>query len=346
MGKPAILFTAGRYSFDAEIMSRLIHVLQPEPKRTFPKGLDLLASFGNREAENILLNEYKEADRWRAYPDTLRKLQSTFSTFSNWNKNIYAKTMEVIKSLDHKENNFPLFMKTPAWDRKNLVTSLAAWTELKHDMLLYSEQPYAAEAGEGGGPPPPQQLGYVEPNVRFWEKSLELLKLQERKLSEMGLLTDETVRINTDLNQIGEMLLAISKKELAHENLSADDLDYLSWLGGRIEYLTFRIFGSDHLPEQEKDVALVADVYNYNGEFLEEAVGMVDEIYVVAEINGKPYLTKGAVFSYYEFNSDIPMTDDEWRERVTSGQPPDRPVWVKDIMVSVPSLESKPTYSF
>jgi hypothetical protein len=37
-------------------------------------------------------------------------------------------------------------------------------------------------------------------------------------------------------------------------------------------------------------VALVADVYQYNGEYLEEAVGMVDEIYVVAEINGKPYL--------------------------------------------------------
>ena len=50
-------------------------------------------------------------------------------------------------------------------------------------------------------------------------------------------------------------------------------------LGGRIEYLTFRIFGSDHLPEKERLVAVVADVYNYNGEYLEEAVGMIDEIY-------------------------------------------------------------------
>jgi hypothetical protein len=213
-------------------------------------------------------------------------------------------------------------------------------------MLLYSEQPLGAEAGEGGGPPPPQELGYVEPNLRFWEKALELLSLQENKLSEMGLLTDETVRINNDLKEIGVMLLTISKKELAHENLSADELDYLSWIGGRFESLTFRIFGSDHLPEQEKDVALIADVYNYNGESLEEAVGKVDEIYVVAEINGKPYLTKGAVFSYYEFTSDAPMTDEEWREQLASGRHAARPPWTAGITANVPSLESKPTYSY
>jgi len=46
------------------------------------------------------------------------------------------------------------------------------------------------------------------------------------------------------------------------------------------------------LPEKERLVALVADVYQYNGEYLEEAVGMIDEIYVVTEINRKPCLTK------------------------------------------------------
>ena len=109
--------------------------------------------------------------------------------------------------------------------------------------------------------------------------------------------------------------------------------------------MTFRIFDSDHLPEQEKDVALVADVYNYNGEFLEEAVGMVDENYVVAEINGKPYLTRGAVFSYYEFTSEQPLNDSEWRERIANTKV-ERPMWVKDIMVDTQPLKSRPGYSF
>lgn len=37
--KPNVLFTAGRYTFDAEILSRLVHVMQPNPRRPFPKGL-------------------------------------------------------------------------------------------------------------------------------------------------------------------------------------------------------------------------------------------------------------------------------------------------------------------
>ena len=237
-------------------------------------------------------------------------------------------------------------LKTPAWSKKNLSTSLAAWAELKHDMLLYAEQPYAAQAGQGGGPPPPLHVSYVEPNVAFWEKALDLLDFQEKQLARMDLLNENTRRIIEDLKEIGNVLLTVSRKQLANERITAKEFDYLSYLGGRIEYLTFRIFASDHLPEKERLVAVVADVYNYNGEYLEEAVGMVDEIYVVAEINGKPYLTKGAVFSYYEFTSESPLSDEEWRARVTSDQAPDRPTWLKEIMVNAPSLESKPTYSF
>jgi hypothetical protein len=213
-------------------------------------------------------------------------------------------------------------------------------------MLLYAEQPGGAQAGEGGGPPPPMHISYVEPNVTFWQKSLDLIDFQEKQLIRMDLLTDGTKGIIEDLREIGTTLLTVSKKELAHQPVTVEEFDYLSYLGGRIEYLTFRIFGSDHLPEKERAVALVADVYNYNGVYLEEAVGMIDEIYVVAEINGKPYLTKGAVFSYYEFNSEAPLSDEEWRTRLTSGGAPPRPAWLQEIMVKTPSLETKSSFSF
>jgi hypothetical protein len=346
LSQKTILFTAGRYTFDAEILSRLIHVLRPEPKRTFPKGLDVFASLGSESAKNILLNEYGEQKKWSGFADTLNTLRGQFSKFNQWDQNIYTKTFETISNLNNEDSNYPLFMKTPAWSKKSLSTSLAAWTELKHDMLLYSEQPYAAQAGEGGGPPPPLHVSYVEPNVAFWEKALELLEFQEKQLTSMDLMNEDTRRIIVDLKEIGNLLLTVSKKELANEKITTEEFNYLSYLGGRIEYLTFRIFGSDHLPEKERLVAVVADVYNYNGEYLEEALGMIDEIYVVAEINGKPYLTKGAVFSYYEFTSKTPLSDEDWRIQITSGKAPDRPVWLKEIMVNTPTLESKPSYSF
>jgi hypothetical protein len=346
LSQKAILFTAGRYTFDAEILSRLIHVLRPEPRRTFPKGLDVFASLGSESAKNILLNEYGEQKKWPGFADTLNTLRGQFSKFNQWDQNIYTKTFETISNLNNENSNYPLFMKTPAWSKKSLSTSLAAWTELKHDMLLYAEQPYAAQAGEGGGPPPPLHVSYVEPNVAFWEKALELLEFQEKQLTSMDLMNEDTRRIIVDLREIGNLLLTVSKKELANEKITTEEFNYLSYLGGRIEYLTFRIFGSDHLPEKERLVAVVADVYNYNGEYLEEAVGMIDEIYVVAEINGKPYLTKGAAFSYYEFTSKTPLSDEDWRTQITSGQAPERPIWMKEIIVNIPALESKPSYSF
>jgi hypothetical protein len=346
LSQPSILFTAGRYTFDAEILSKLIHVLQPKPRRPFPKGLDVFATFGSKEAENILINEFKEDKQWDGYTSSLSKLKSQFGAYNDWDRNIYTKTFEAINSLHTVNNDYPLFMKTPSWERKNLSTSLAAWTELKHDMLLYAEQPYAAQAGEGGGPPPPQHLSYVEPNVAFWKKALELIDLQGKTLAKMNLLGEDVHRINEDLKEIGNLLLTVSEKELANEKIITKEFDDLSWIGGRIEHLTFRIFNSDHLPEKERLVSLVADVYQYNGAYLEEAVGLVDEIYVVTEINGKPYLTKGAVFSYYEFNSGQPFSDQEWQQQLLSGKAPKRPTWLNDIMVETRSLESKPEYSF
>jgi len=344
--RPAVLFTAGRYTFDAEVLSRLIHVLRPTPLRPFPKGLDVFAALGNKEAENILAKTYREPQRWPAYTDSLAKLKKQFSDADDWDRNIYSKTSELIKSINCEDPDRPPFMKTSAWDKRNLITSLAAWTELKHDMLLYAEQPGGAEAGEGGGPPPPKHVSYVEPNILFWQKSIELIQLQEKTLTSLNMMTDDILDINKELRDIAELLLAASKKELAHQNLTDEEFDGLTWLGGRIEYLTFRIHGADHLPEKERFIALVADVYNYNGHYLEEAVGMGDDIYVIAEINGIPYLTKGTVFSYYEFTSESPLTDEAWQSQLLSGQEPKRPEWTKSVMINAISLESKPSYSF
>lgn len=346
LDRPSVFFTAGRYTFDAEILSRLVHVLSPNPKRPFPKGLDVFAALGSSHAKKILLEELKEQRSWPQYPDSLQTITREFSDFDDWNQTIYNKTFDAVNALNVRGEREPRFMKTDAWRKKSLSTSLAAWAELKHDMLLYAEQPWAAQAGQGGGPPPPIHLSYVEPNVAFWEKCLELLALQEETLTRMELMTDKIKQNSEKLRGLASMLLKISQKELANELISEEEFHELSYIGGRVEYLTFDILDSDHLPEQEKEVAVVADVYNNNGVFLEEAVGMVDEIYVVAEINGKPFLTKGAVFSYFEFTSDQPLTDEAWRTRLSDGQQPERPAWMKEIVTKASSLESKPSYSF
>lgn len=341
--RPTLLFTAGRYTFDAEILSRLTEVLKPQPKRPFPKGLDAFAAFGNRTAEDILLNHYKEASRWPAYPDTLRAVQKQFASYNNWDQNLYTKTMQALLGLNapNPDPNPPYFARTPAWQHRNLSTALGGWAELKHDLLLYTEQPMGAEmGGGGGGPPPPHHLGYVEPNLPFWDRAVALLAFQNQALHRLHANTPHLDSLNKDLSSLVVKLQTLARKEVAHQNLTFDEMSDLTSIGGQVEQLTMRTLKMDSydpLPDRERHIGVVADVYAFNEDVLEEAVGTADALYVVVDINGVPMLARGAIFSYYEFTNGTRLTDEEWRAQLTR-QPRPRPTWLRDLIVPVPAL--------
>ena len=87
--------------------------------------------------------------------------------------------------------------------------------------------------------------------------------------------------------------------------------------------------------EVDRNVATVADVHTSFGSALEEAVGYAYRIYVVVpDPRGGLQVTKGGVFSYYEFThpSDDRLTDEKWREMLDSGQAPRPPQWTSSFM--------------
>ncbi|PJJ58913.1 DUF3160 domain-containing protein [Hymenobacter chitinivorans] len=346
--RPKLLFTAGRYTFDGEILSRLTNVLRSKPRqdppRPFPKGLDVFATFGNRTAQDILLTQYKEAANWPAYPDTLRALQRQFAGFKGWDQNLYTKTMQMLLALNAPApapQQLPLFARTPAWQKRNLSTALGGWAELKHDLLLYTEQPSGAEAGgPSGGPPSPRHLSYVEPNLPFWEAALALLTQQDRSLTRLRANTEHLTGLNKEIRELVTRLRDLSAKEIKHERLTYDEMEKLSWIGGEVESLTFRILKTQQLPDRERQMALVADVYSFNQTVLEEAVGAVDALYVVVDIEGAPVLARGGVFSYYEFTSPARLTDEEWQAQLAR-QAPARPQWLRGFIVPVKELATQ-----
>ena len=352
-----LLFTAGRYTFDGEILQRLVHITKPQPKRLFPKALDVFAAMGNKTAENILLNTYKEKENWAGYPDTLNVLKKKFQGFNKWNNSVYTKTMETILSLKKPQSSAPYFMQLPNWQKKELNTMLGSWTGLKHDMLLYIEQPSGAEMGDGGDVPPPQKIAYVEPQLDFWEKCIELLRLNEKMLTENGLITDKIKDRNNKLIKMATKFISLSKKELRGQKLSNKEFDDLSFIGGEVESLTLNIIESDEgtvsdVKTPEKYMAIAADVYTYenkngDGNCLEECVGMGDEIYVVAEINGLLYLTRGAVYSHYEFTQPISerLTDEAWQKQLLEHNEPKGAIWMNDIKINIPHPKTTPNFN-
>jgi len=89
---------------------------------------------------------------------------------------------------------------------------LASWTELKHDTIVYTKQPYAmaqaAMAGmsKGGPPPPKPQLvhGYVEPVPEAFGRLANAVENLQQKLTALGYPKDAALEDN--LRSYGRLL--------------------------------------------------------------------------------------------------------------------------------------------
>lgn len=342
-----------RYQPDAEVLLNMVDYDNKPTKRATPKGLDFFAAMLVPAAERILMEEKTE---WKDYGKMLQKMKMRMQGI-NWNETTATQWMSTLRAMCDRDPqlNYPYFMVSPEWEYKDLNAMLASWAELKHDAILYAKQPFGAECG-GGGPPEPIVKGYVEPNVGFWRKAIVLLDNTARLLKEQDMLTDKISGATDRLKEEAEFLLAISEKELAGKPLTDEEYGQIECIGSTFENISLdlvrqkdqELMGWDDVQGADKKVALVADVYTANANnnpeksILFEAVGDADEIYVVVEIDGYLYLTRGAVLSYREFIQPLDMprlTDEEWQKQLEKNPRKGVPEWMKRITVP---LESEP----
>ena len=141
-----INFMPQRYLSDNEVTQKLVDV-NPNSQRAYPKGLDVFAAFGTGTAESLLIDFYKEPNNWSEYSKELQQLKDKFKTSKSTQLSVYELWMKSLLTMQQTDKNNPGFMQTPEWGYKNLNTALASWAELKHDAILYGEQPMAAECG-------------------------------------------------------------------------------------------------------------------------------------------------------------------------------------------------------
>lgn len=347
-GRNKVRLMPQRYQPDAEVLQEMVDYDSNTTKREVPKGLDVFAAMGVNAAEKILMDELNEPDRWSKYTSNLKRMKKRMNEIK-WEENAATQWMSALKTVIDKPQHAPYFMLSPEWDKKSLNAMLGSWTELKHDAILYAKQPMGAECG-GAGPPDPIVKGYVEPNVKFWQKAIDLLKENQKILRTHNLLTEKIATANERLTEEAEFLLAISKKELRGEVLKDVEYDELEYIGAKFENMSLELLrDSEHelwdweaIQGPDRKVALVADVYtanadnNPNKSILYEAVGDADEIYVVVEIGGYLWLTRGAVFSYREFQRSIDdqrLNDEEWQEYLERHPRSGVPEWMTPVTV-------------
>lgn len=336
----------GRYTLDGEILNTLYDPTLNAP-RAYPSGLDVMDILGVETATS-LVEKRNCRQPWDEYKKERNSQTQRMKQFSGWDNNLYNKWMHMLLVMQKPDNQqCPRFMQTGAWKLKDLNSSLASWALLKHDAILYAEEPIAAECG-AGGLPAPEVPGYVEPNLPLWQEMESLLRLTTKMLERNGYLSELLEERSKTLADMVSLCRKASEKELAGESLSHEEHLRIQNIGSSLEWFTLSIIDPDtvhsfwdEIKSADRFVAQVADVFTRNipdcpkDGILYEASGFPNEIYVVVEINGNYYLTRGATYSYYEFVRPMGdrLTDEQWQDMLIKDKAPAVPEWFAPMLL-------------
>ncbi|MDD4358565.1 MAG: DUF3160 domain-containing protein [Candidatus Pacebacteria bacterium] len=350
-------FMGQRFTVDASIFQRLVYREVGEkgqscndydPKeasilfggaRNLPKGLDIGAVLGSDEALDIL-DDLGETD-YACYPENLSKMKNYISSLDvkTWTQNLYWGWLYQLRPLlSEKGEGYPSFMQNSAWARKELNTFLGSWTELKHDTILYAKQVYAELGGGGYEEEEKDDRGYVEPNAYVYARLASLLKMTREGLQERGLL-ESSMDVNLSrMEELAMSLKIISEKELNNEEITSEEYELIRSYGGQLEHFWIEMNKNEPAFQtmnkltylDQNPAAIVADVAtDPNGVVLEEGTGKIFTIYAIIPIDGKLRITKGGVYSYYEFEWPMQdrLTDKKWRDMLNLSNAIELPIW-------------------
>lgn len=315
--------------------------------RPIYSGLDLMSTFDNKRAREIQKNDSYN-HKWAEYQDRIDENIKAFKAMKDedWQKNLYRGWLWMLSSYSNEyEEGYPMFMRNEAWQKKDLVSALGSYAELKHDTILYGKSVMA----EMGGGMEPDLKSYVEPNLDLYEKLSWLIDYTKLNLKDREILSEKNEEKLDNFKEMVDLLITCSKKELNNETLTDEEYQSLQFIGGWMESLMVDFVESDdkygvsHWFEisnpEDRRMPVVADLMRVvensvglpEGEIFSIATGKPAEIYVIYPIDGKLVMGRGGIFTYYEFLDENRLNDKEWQSMVFKDEK-DYPAWYKDLV--------------
>lgn len=350
-----INFMPQRFLCDNEVIKDMADDT-PNADKAYPTGVNVFATFGSKSAEALQDTFYHDSQRWEDFDEVYGNLHAKYAGKQIGNGTIYDRRLQLLVYLasrtDHTDYGF---YNTRHWQLKDLNTALASWATLKHDAILYAEQPMLAECGDGEDLPSPVPVGFVEPNKVFWDQLYLLIKDTESWLNRCGYIDDDISGKTENLLESIEFCKGIVDKELRGEVPTYDERCQLNCIGSSLEWMTLGLIDPDlslqswgEVEGADRSIAQVADIFTravFGCEkqgILYAACGNANMIYVLVSIGGQTYLTRGATYGYHEFvrPNDAPrLTDEEWQEMLKKGTAPGMEDWMKPYIL--PSGQTK-----
>jgi hypothetical protein len=304
-----------------------------------PRGLEVFAIFGSDRAKEIVQQEGD--DNYANYEEAFNELKEEIDQFSDkeWHQNAYWSWMYNLKALTGSyDETYPEFMRSTAWQDKQINSLLSSWTELRHDTILYAKQSYtntfATSANILPAPKPKPPVGYVEPVTEFYKRLVVLTQNTREMLTSYDVLNDVAKERLEQLEAIVLRLQNISEQELRNEELSSEDYEFIKYFGNEISSAVTEVDNAG------LKTTLIADVHTYsdgvNNIALEEGVGYIQKLIVSYTLpDGRTLIGAGPIFSYYEFKQPTSnrLTDEEWRKMLSSENKPEQPAWSRSFKV-------------
>jgi hypothetical protein len=107
----------------------------------------------------------------------------------------------------------------------------------------------------------------------------------------------------------------------------AEEIDFLKGYGEQLGWIMFYDGNSYTTPRD--DAPRVVDIFARDGRFLEVGIAKPRAFYVLYPWQGKEILCRGAVLPYHEFVHDKRLTDEAWRNLLSSPARPAPPSWAR-----------------
>ncbi len=318
--------------------------ISPNQPRVLPSGLDLAAVLGSDLALQQLQAEFKRHPQLAKRIDALRQQAATAIKPE---ANLYHAWINALATEFATPPDTIPAESRDLWQSKRLQTGLTSWATLRHATVLVNDLA-GAQGGQGGFEFErvihPEPRGAVEPDPKAFETMAGLL-------AQIAQYTEQTATTWPKTKTVQEMskayvkrmqgeaalmrqLADMAKRQNQGKDLSAKEYALIEKIGASAEH-DFLLFKSVHHEEGAvyipDPISKIADVANSNGKRLLAAVGKPLEWNQSIGKAGARQLMRAAVYSYYEFHADAPMSDSKWRDAEEQAV---RPAWVQKYLLN------------
>ena len=313
-----------------EYQNRFTDLKEIANKSPRPSPIDLFASLDNASAKTL----FNAANPNINSPEYLPSISENLVNISSQED---ARSMDWLSTLltSFNENiSNPKYMADGAWKRKELNAAVSSWIQLNERVHLEAE---GVNNNTEENESQTVIKGYVEPNRNLWQACQTLLNNTRVFFSDRDKLSKKSATRLNELMETITFLDNISQKQLASTRISDEEYQRISFIGNECHNLCLKMINPNYSTRWQKivtEMAFATNVYQSDsGKNLIGGIGNPGYIYAVVEIDGFLYLTRGAVYNYYEVSDskkDL-IAQNQWKSLIAKNLQP--VAWTLDLYI-------------